>query len=222
MKITERLKQELWTKYGTKEFPSEWDGFVYGGGKISQRFWEYFITIQMLDLDEDSVLLDIGGGSPKTGMGFFALVLQPFVKKIVIVDPHIEESAHCPENVVYVRQNADTATLANVFNKHSISHVCSVSVLEHIHPETRKEIMRAIDANFKGQALAFTLEFHATQRFFEQQLTTESLTDMVSEMTQFYVSDIQASPVTAMNAHMSNAARLWYPLAVKFFRNVQS
>lgn len=64
--ITQRLKQELWHRFGSKEHPAEWDGHVYGGGKLSQRFWEYFKAIELLSLDANSIVLDIGGGSPQT------------------------------------------------------------------------------------------------------------------------------------------------------------
>src|SRR5512145_3221811 len=75
------IKKNLWKLYGTVEHPAEWDGIVFGGGKISQRFWEYFTAIEMLDLDKNAVVLDIGGGK-----GFFAKVIAPFVKKVIILD----------------------------------------------------------------------------------------------------------------------------------------
>ncbi len=65
--MTNKLKAELWKRFGSKAHPAEWDGHVYGGGKLSQRFWEYFKAVELLELDGDSVVVDIGGGSPVTG-----------------------------------------------------------------------------------------------------------------------------------------------------------
>ena len=50
------LKQELWRRYGDSSYPVEWNGHVHGGGKLSQRFWEYFKTIELLEVDAASVV----------------------------------------------------------------------------------------------------------------------------------------------------------------------
>jgi len=73
--LTEKIKAELWAKFSTKDFPSEWDGRNpdnkdYCGGKLSQRFWEYFKTIELLDLNQNSVILDMGGGAGGYSEGF--------------------------------------------------------------------------------------------------------------------------------------------------------
>jgi hypothetical protein len=57
-KQTDFIKRELWKRSGTSQFPFEWDGNMYGGGKLSQRFLEYFKAVEMLDLDNDSIVLD--------------------------------------------------------------------------------------------------------------------------------------------------------------------
>ena len=79
--LTEKLKAALWQAYGNLNSPAAWDGNIYGGGKLSQRFWEYHQAIELLDLTPDSVVLDIGGGSPITGAGFFTKVIAPYVKE---------------------------------------------------------------------------------------------------------------------------------------------
>ena len=68
--LTNKLKKLLWERFGSADYPAEWDGRVYGGGKISQRWWEYFQAIEYLELYEGAVVLDIGGGSPATGLSF--------------------------------------------------------------------------------------------------------------------------------------------------------
>src|SRR5262245_36752669 len=85
--LTASVKQELWRRFGDPAYPAEWNGILYGGGKISQRFWEYLVAIELLRLDEQAVVLDIGGGSPVTGHAFFAELLAPVLRKIVILDP---------------------------------------------------------------------------------------------------------------------------------------
>ena len=76
--LTRPLKQRLWQRFGTAAHPAEWDGLVFGGGKISQRFWEYFKVIEYLDVADGARVLDIGGGSPTTGVSFFPQLLASF------------------------------------------------------------------------------------------------------------------------------------------------
>jgi len=66
MNLSGKIKAALWKAYGKPAEAAEWDGNVYGDGKLSQRFWEYHQAIDLLELTPDSVVLDIGGGSPVT------------------------------------------------------------------------------------------------------------------------------------------------------------
>ena len=231
MNITEQLKKDLWKCFGTTEFPAEWDGIVYGGGKLSQRYWEYLATIQYLNLDSDSVLLEIGGGSPKTGYGFFSAILKQHVKKIIILDPNLITTENKPDNIEYVAENADYDNLKNLFSNHNITHISCISVFEHIEDTVRNEMIRAINDYFKGESFVTTFEYHPKQVHFEYQLTTETISKLFSHFTNLYPTEYSASPVLCENA-FSKTQRFslrkwnfkktfiprWYPVAVKFLR----
>ncbi len=232
MNTTEQLKKELWKHFGTVEYPAEWDGIVYGGGKLSQRFWEYLTTIEYLDLNSDSVLLEIGGGSPKTGYGFFSAIINQHIKKIIILDPNLKESAKKPDNIDYVVENATYDNLKNLLNKHDVTHISCISVFEHIEEDVRGEMIRAINDHFKGENFVATFEYHPKQVHFESQLTAKTISELFSHFVNFYLTDYSASPVLCENA-FAKKQRLslrkwrikktftpkWYPVAVKFLKN---
>src|SRR3954454_13472570 len=145
MEVTQRLKQNLWARFGTTTWPAEWDGHVYGGGKLSQRYWEYFQAAELLDLDRESIVLDIGGGSPITGAGFFASLLATQIKKVIIIDPNVSASIDCPSNIEFIRRNASEEELLSIFiDRPEITHISCVSVFEHIPPSVREPMVRAI------------------------------------------------------------------------------
>ncbi len=79
------LQARLWRMYGDKAYAAERDGNVYGGGKLSQRFWEYHKTIDALELTADSVVLG-GLGISRAGreqtppIGLWKPVLLKFVR----------------------------------------------------------------------------------------------------------------------------------------------
>jgi hypothetical protein len=214
--VTQKLKKALWQWYGTTAVPAEWDGNVYGGGKISQRFWEYFVTIDMLDLDPYSVVLDIGGGSPATGLSLFPQLLGYCDVDTIVMD---KCAASPTDNVKIVNEHASYATLVEVLHRHpEITHISCVSVLEHASFEQQRGIFDAIDQEFEGLAAVFTLEFHETGVHFEQQLTTKTLSDAVSGLNSLYLERIERSPVNCVNTINPHGARLWYPLALRFMR----
>jgi len=151
MNVTSGLKAELWKRFGSPQFPAEWDGQVYGGGKLSQRLWEYNEAIELMNLNKDSVVLDIGGGTPETGLGYYASILITKVKKIIVVDPTVKNAKSDLPNVVLVPELATYDSLKKVFNDHpDITHVTSISVFEHVPLAARSEITRAINDFFKG------------------------------------------------------------------------
>jgi hypothetical protein len=202
------LQARLWRMYGNTAYAAEWDGHVYGGGKLSQRFWEYHKTIDALELTADSVVLDIGGGSPMTGVSLFVRVLAGVINRVIVVDASVP--AEIPEhpNVLCMSTNASEAELPAIFEAHpEITHVTSVSVFEHIPHSQRMGIMRAINDHFRGDTFVLTLEFHATTCFFEDQLTTATLSAVGSALTRFVPVSIEASPFYA-----ENAMRAWKPV----------
>ena len=235
--LTSRIKGDLWRMFGSPDTPAEWDG-RHGGGKLSQRFWEYFQCVEMLDLTPDSVVLDVGGGSPDTGIGFFAQLLAPHVRQVHIMDTNVKYDPGRP-NVSVHRALADRDNLAATLTAHpEIDRVVSVSVFEHIVPSTRVGIIAAINAHFRGDIFVATLEYHSQQVHFEQQLTARSLSELFEPMTRFHLEAMAQSPVHAENAFGSPAlatkvlrrlgiksrltapvqSSLWYPLALKFVR----
>ncbi|OGW27873.1 MAG: hypothetical protein A2X56_03155 [Nitrospirae bacterium GWC2_57_13] len=217
---TAAIKKRLWTMYGSREHPAEWDGNVFGGGKISQRFWEYLMAAEMLELTPDAVVLDIGGGK-----GFFAKLIAPFVKKVVILDEdQSEDTARIP-NVECIRQHATADTLPRVITK-EITHISCISVFEHVPEEVRDEIIRSVNGHFSGKTFVTTFEFHPVIHYFEHQLTTRTMNRLVSGFTRFYPERIESSPLrcenaygratTPFNSRKKQYIGMWYPLAIKF------
>lgn len=233
MNQTKQLKSELWRRFGSEETPAEWDGHVYGGGKLSQRFWEYFKALELLELDSDSVVVDIGGGSPVTGTGFFAALMATVVRKVYIFDPNIAQNAVAPANVEFVRSQASFDGLKSLLKERSeITHISSISVFEHIEPAVREGIVRAINDFFRGRCFVATFEFHAKQNFFEHQLTAQTVSSLFGPLVNYYLDGFCASPVWCEDA-FDNQKLLrynrktpiarghiprWYPLAVRFLR----
>jgi len=233
MNATRKLQGELWRRFGTREYPAEWDGFVYGGGKLSQRYWEYFKAIELLELDSGSVVVDIGGGSPITGVGFFASLLATTVKKVIVFDSHVAADGFAPANVEFERRQADYENFKAFLQSNTdITHISCISVFEHIAAPVREGIMRAANECFVGHSIVATLEFHARRTFFEHQLTAETLSNLFAPLRAFFPDRIEASPVWAQDAFdrqrllkLSRSRLLevadiprWYPLALRFVR----
>ncbi len=219
--VTLKLKKELWKVYGDPSKPAEWDGNIFGGGKLSQRYWEYAKTIEYLNLDENSVLLDIGGGSNTTGFSFFASLVSKYIKEVYILDPNIEYEEKEKGNIKYLKEPANYDKLKEVLSEIKFTHVSCISVFEHIPDEIRNGIIKGVDEFFEGDQFVATLEYHPKKRFFEYQLTAKSLSELFSNFKQFYIDDYQSSPVLCENAFKKFAGKLiprWYPVAFKFLR----
>lgn len=240
MALTNKLKAALWNCYGNPAYPAEWDGRVYGGGKLSQRFWEYHVAIELLELTADSVVLDIGGGSPVTGAGFFTRVIAPFVREVHVMDMNIGKAANSLSNVKFHRQLANFETLSTLFKENpQITHVACISVFEHIPHDVRCGMIKAANEWFRGDIFVGTLEYHARDSFFEHQLTVRTLSELYEPFTNFYPDEIRKSPVWGEIAYQPGclgrsimrrlgswnrwgqkevAIPLWYPLALRFRR----
>jgi hypothetical protein len=234
---TTKLKSSLWRCYGDPSYPAEWDGKTYGGGKLSQRFWEYHQTIELLELTSESVVLDIGGGSPVTGMGFFSRVISPHVKEVHIMDVNIGATNEPAGNVVFHRTLANYETLSKLLReKPQITHVACISVFEHIPHDIRCGIIKAINENFSGNTFVGTLEFHARDCFFEYQPTARTVSELYKPFTSFYLDKMSNSPVFGETSYqdvsfgykvlrrlgllkdIQSGVPRWYPLAVRFLR----
>lgn len=234
--LTAQLKFDLQRYFGTKEHPSEWDSNdTHGGGMYSQRYWEYFKAIEYADFTEESVVLDIGGGTDSDHLGFFSSLLYPHVKEVIVLDQSISPRVNAPGNVSFIRENADRGQLIKVLHNtkfgddEKITHIMCISVLEHIEQGMRKEMFSALDEQFIGESFITTFEYHPQECFFEHQLTTKSLSDMVSDLSNLYLDRFEACPVYSENAFSEDERcwdegnprliiPLWYPLALKFKR----
>ena len=202
MNLTEKLKAALWRCYGDPGHPAEWDGKVYGGGKLSQRFWEYHQTIELLELTSDSVVLDIGGGSPETGAGFFTQVIAPYVKEVHVMDANIGQPKEASSKIIFHRTLANYETLSKLLKEHpQITHVACISVFEHIPDDIRRGMVKAVNEHFPGDTFVTTLEYHARDCFFEQQLTVRTLSELFEPFTNFYPDAILKSPVWGETAY---------------------
>lgn len=238
--LTGKLKSALWQCYGNPSFPAEWDGTIYGGGKLSQRFWEYHQTIELLELTSDSVVLDIGGGSPVTGAGFFTRVIAPHVKEVHVMDVNIGATNETASNIIFHRSLSTYETLSKLFQENpQITDVTCISVFEHISPDVRGGIVKAINENFSGNTFVNTLEYHARDCFFEYQLTVQTISELFKPLTRFYHDKMVNSPVLGEVAyrnvsigykvlrrlglikHIQPGVPLWYPLALRFERAAQ-
>ncbi len=236
MTLTETLKMECWKRFGSAAYPAEWDGNTLGGGKLSQRYWEYFKAIELLALTSTSTVLDIGGGSPVTGAGFLMGLIAGHVQKITIMDPNLAGDAVGRNGMDFVRQLATYESLSALLKSFAFSHISLISVLEHIEQNSRTEIMRAINDHFTGDTLVLTLEYHDTQCFFEHQLTAKTLSETVSLLTNFYLDAYEASPIYCENSNEQVNIRIkrlfkndlrfkifqrkWYPVALRFRRMI--
>ena len=231
-----KLKAELWRRFGTPEHPAEWDGYNYGGGKLSQRYWEYFEALELLNPDRASVILDIGGGSPKTGVGFFSSLLSTVAQKMIIMDPNIQPTAVAPANIEFVRIPADYDSVKALLASHpEITHITSISVFEHVHYPVREGIIRAINETFRGRTFVATFEYHASIEFLAYGLTARTLSNLFKPLTNFFPDRITSSPVGCEMSYekdrifrfnfkglrqmfgKSNIPR-WYPVVVRFVR----
>lgn len=245
MSMTSKIKQDLWRFYGSDHsWKAEWDGASYGqGGKLSQRMWEYFIAAELMDLKPDSVVLDIGGGSPFSGKPFFAELIAPYVKKVIVMDPNQAAKAN-RENIVCILEDASRTSLKLVLEHATeVTHVCSISVFEHIPPECRIEIVQAINDYFSGHSFVTTYEYHPVRNHFEHQLTAKTASETFSPLKTFYLDAYLGSPTHCVNAfeqsgnlfhskvkrllqglrllrpnNETTAIPAWYPCAVRFLR----
>ncbi len=118
-------------------------------------------------------------------------------------------------------EDATYENLKKVFTEHAITHVACISVFEHIKPEFRNPIVKGINDFFKGDIFVSTLEYHPKKRWFSSQLTTRTLSDMVSQIDKFYLKDYSSSAVQSENAFKvfhRYALPRWYPVAMNFRR----
>ena len=197
--LKNRLKKELWLRWDTPEHPAEWDGNVFGGGKCSQRFWEYLFVIDNLQdtLCEKSVILDVGSGITN----FLPNLLRKYCRCIA-VDPSLAPDHQ--DNIATVFN----AELVNTLSECAVDAVTCVSVLEHM--EEHNEFITALD--LIKAPLIITFEYGPSPAAFQYQLTMEKVYQFSKALKNHYVTRIEKSPVVADNSN-----GYWYPLGMVFF-----
>lgn len=230
MNTIQQLKKELWKRFGNTKYPAEWDGNIYGGGKLSQRFWEYFKAIELLNVNSDSIVLDIGGGSPSTGAGFFASLLSSAVKTVIVMDSNVPKDMKVYENIQFISIDGSYEEIKRLLiDRPDITHISSVSVFEHVPTAIREGMIRAINEYFQGCCFVATFEYHAKRTFFDEQLTAKTTSNLFSPLSNYYLDEIVASPVWCENAYSNIMVGsqdntqfdfidvpCWYPVAVRF------
>lgn len=217
------LKVSLWTQYGSTAYPAEWDGQIYGGGKISQRFWEYLVALDYLEgLGRDSVVADLGGGNEDRH--FFASLLAPFVKKVYVVDPIARGATK--GNIEFVQTSATDIDPFRAFIQSTgdITHLVSVSTFEHILDPLKWLHMHVVNKFCSCKVFVATFEFHpcpsCTQTFSSDVVHTVNLDRMARELTGFYLNQMSAAPLHCVNtmAPLSPWPK-WYPIALQFLKD---
>ncbi len=211
--MTQALLKKLWAVWGRPGWESEWDGRVFGGGRLSQRFWEYLWVIKRADFDPDSVVLDIGSGFTL----FFPRLLAEFVAEVVVYDP--ESPPEADGNITVVQELFGPGRVLD----RPYTHICCVSVMEHVPDEDKPGLIRAMDA--VPAPVFMTLEL-GTHRFKEQFLTMPLLSRMAAEFKNHYCSDMEACPVFSEDSYppriqladgpMANLTSLWRPFGCVF------
>ena len=227
---TQLILQDLWRKYGSFELPAEWDGNVYGGGKLSQRYWELLTTVRYGEFGPDSVVLDLGGSGEGVdkekwhGAGFLARLLAPHVRQVWVADPACSDGTYA--NVACIKACAFEPTskwIKAELAMRTVTHVTCVSVLEHIpQPERLRMLTELHDfARTHGvQTIVLTCEYHPTRIFWPHVLDAMHLSECVSLFTDYYLDRYEASPTHCVNAMADGVLPMWYPISIRLHRAV--
>jgi hypothetical protein len=166
---------------------------------------------------EDSRLLDIGGGSPVTGLSFFPRLLAAQGVQLAVMDVNFGTDPVVPPHVTLLHGLADRPSLVAAIQAFAPTHIACLSVLEHASDAQQIGIFEAIEQAFQGSCFVVSLEFHETIRYWEQMPTTATLSAAVSRLTRYYLNDIESAPIYATNA-VHGDKRSWRPLTLRFLK----
>lgn len=198
---TDRLLARLWTAFGSRETPSEWDGNSHGGGRLSQRFWEYHWALRQARLAPDSVVLDVGAGST----AFLPLLLVGEVAQVFACDPELP--GDLPSAVTALREPLSASLLARA----PFTHLLSVSVIEHLAPDQLEEHLSLLGS--VPARVVVTLEFG--ERPHGSNLTLQELYRVGAAFPRHYCRTFELCPVFADNSY-PGPHPLWRPLGLVF------
>jgi SAM-dependent methyltransferase len=183
----EMLKQSLWARWGSKEFPAEWDGIKYGGGKGSQRYWEYLWVLEQLTGNERRIL-DVGAGQTL----FLPRLLRLSFPHVEAVDPDVPA-----EDTLHHRAELGDWLVRNPRAADSFDCVTCVSVLEHLRDPG---VLFADLARFERARIIITLELGFHPPGFEYQLTMKEIYAGLARFGAHYLSKMETCPVWADNS----------------------
>jgi hypothetical protein len=180
----DKLKRLLWERWGSSGFPAEWDGLRHGGGKGSQRYWEYLWVLDQLAGDERSVL-DVGAGLTQ----FLPRLFREAFQRVEAVDPELPHDGpldHRMELGTWIA--ADPAALER------FDCVTCVSVVEHLREPA--DFLADLD-RFRRAKIVLTLEFGHEPPAFDFQWTPRTLYQGLGRFRSHYLVRMEACPIWA-------------------------
>lgn len=162
--------QVLWERWGDPAHPAEWDGRE-GGGRGSQRFWEYLWAINRIRQMKPRSVLDVGCGKNS----FLCRLLHDSGIDIIGMDPEIG-TLPLEEWVLHDKVTTDVVTC--------------ISVLEHVlNPEAFCTALDSISS-----PVIMTLELG------EGCITMPILYRCLNRFRNHYMAKMEACPVVADNS----------------------
>jgi hypothetical protein len=198
--MKQNLQKLLWQRWGDKAHPAEWDGNVYGGGKVSQRMWEYFWAIDQMDNGFDwRKCVDVGSGPTQ----FFPNLLRADERVVTSIDPAIstQNDDHGMNLSDWVMNNQNKALLYDC--------VFAISVLEHVPENERARFMADLD-KFANSAIVITMELGPKNGVWPPVRVDEF--KFFSEMKAHYPVKMEACPMWCENSNPT----LWRPFGIVF------
>ena len=187
------LRQTLWSWWGQPGHPAEWDGRYYGGGKGSQRFWEYLWALGQLPPCRR--ILDVGAGQSL----FLPDLLSTQIDEVWAVDPQIPPSR---QNARYRAQTLSDFVNQDVARMVDFDCVTCISVLEHI--DDKPKFCRELDSISAPIVMTFELAYEANL------VTMPMVYDCFAQFQNHYVSKMEVCPVWADNSGFGQ----WRPIGV--------
>lgn len=186
------LQQLLWERWGSAEHPAEWDGRELGGGKGSQRFWEYLWALDRVG--NAGSILDIGGGQ----QAFFANLLSAVMDDVSVVDPLIEDG------MGRFAMTLDQFAAGYVVRKYDL--ITCISVLEHV--EDKDRFCHLLDTFEAPIVLTFELG--------EGCIPMWEMYRCLDQFKHHHVTKMEACPVLADNSSFDK----WRPMGIALAPNL--
>lgn len=186
------IQQRLWEWWGDPNHPAEWDGRE-GGGKGSQRFWEYLWAID--NLPPSTRLLDVGSGETL----FFPALLRSGINHVYSVDPATDGLNHRRMTLEKFIEHGGTQPW---------DCVTCISVLEHV--EDKPGFCRALDSLKAPIILTCELSYEADV------VTMPMLYECLNQFKKHHITKMESCPVWADNSYGGK----WRPFGIYLEVNV--